>query len=497
MTDQNIQFHSVAAALIKHAEKIPDALAIADGNRAYTYREFYRASAVAASLLLQARIKKGDRVVVECTQDAHFIITGMAISLIGAVFVPVETGILTDRLKDIYDETGAVAYIAPARHEFKGEFIEAAYLFQEQDDEFYGYAGCDAVLDDVAEILFSTGTTGKPKGIAINHGANVAVAENIQYGTMMHEGTTELVPLPLSHSHGLRTCYAHIINGSAVVIANGVVNVGAFFSLIKQYHVNALDLAPTMAKVLISIGKKGLLSYASQIEYIELGTAVLDEFTKDKLKEIFTDTRIYNFYGSTEAGRSCILDITKEDFRGCVGYPSVHSEFFITDEKRRVIDSSKDNIGLVAVKGAMMMDGYYGSKELTDEVLVDGCLYTSDLGYLDEMGRLIICGRADDVINYKGIKIAPDEIEGIAKGYKGIRDCACVGAPDALCGQVPVLYIELLEKDSIDIKKYKDFLRENLEAARVPSRIVVLDALPRSSNGKILRAQLRKEAENE
>lgn len=346
--------------------------------------------------------------------------------------------------------------------------------------------------NDVAEILYSTGTTGKPKGIVLSHRANVAVAENIMYGTEMNQETVEIIPMPLSHSHGLRTCYANLINGSCVVIIDGITNIGGFFKMIDTYHVNALDISPTLGKLLVKIAKKALEQYSTQFDYIELGTAVLDDDLKEELKALFPKTRLYNFYGSTEAGRSCAYDFNKEDYTKCIGYPSRHAKFFVTDENKNEMESSKDNLGLLAISGDMMMEGYFNSPELTKETVVDGVIYTTDLGYIDKTGKVYVFGRADDVINYKGIKISPEEIETVASAYEGVADSACVAAEDKVCGQVPKLFIQV-ENPDFDKREYMAYLRVNLEASRVPTKVEIIDEIPRTSNGKLQRKKLREQ----
>ena len=143
------------------------------------------------------------------------------------------------------------------------------------------------------------------------------------------------------------------------------------------------------------------------------------------------------------------------------------------------------------MSGSMMMEGYFDSEELTKKTLVDGVLYTSDLGYIDQEGRIYVLGRQDDVINYKGIKIAPEEIEQTASRYTGVKDCCCVPLEDPVCGQVPKLFVSVLPSHPFDKKDFMAYLRKNLEPGRVPAAVELIDQIPRSSNGKILRKRLR------
>ncbi len=482
------EYKSIVDAVGRYAGLWPDKTAIADQYGAYSYGQLYsQALTLAASLCAQG-VGRGSTVVVECTQDCRFILLDMACELAGGVFVPFEAGAQSDKIREICEATEAEIVISDRKDLPDGSWLCLPTL--SEPPEGYEFIPCEVNGEEVAEILFSTGTTGKPKGIVLSHRANVAVAENILYGAHMTKDTVELVPLPLSHSHGLRTCYAHLVNGSTVVIAKGVLNTGVIFDLMDVYGVTAFDFAPTMARLLLQIGRQGLEQRKSQIEYIELGTAALDEDTKGQLKELFEGAHIYNFYGSTEAGRCCVLDVSRENLAGCVGYPARHAAIMVTDENRQVIDSSRDTPGLLAVKGRMMMEGYLNSPELTAETLSDGILYTSDIGYIDEKGRIYVLGRANDVINFNGIKIAPDEIESVARTYEGVKDCACVGVADKICGQRPKLYVEL-SIDTIDMKQFKEFMKQNLGPARTPL-VEVIDELPRSLNGKILRSELRR-----
>lgn len=483
-------YKSIIDAVLQHSEQYPEKLAAADENKIYSYQMLAQGAANGAAWLAQKGVKPGDCVLVECTQDVDFLMIDLACEYAGVIFVPLEQKAVQERVTDIFRETGAKFIISRTDYTSIAECFSISAMVEEAQ-KLEAVCRPYEEKEKVAEILFTTGTTGQPKGIIISHEANVAIAENISFGVENKEDTVELIPLPLSHSHGLRTCYANFLNGSGVVVMDGVMNVALFFKLVEKYHVTAFDMSPTLAKLLLKIAKRGLMKCADSIDYIEIGTAVLEDDTKQQLKNIFKGSRLYNFYGSTEAGRSCVLDFNSFDETGCIGYPSKNSVFYIVDEKRQAMESSKDQWGLIAVSGKMMMEAYLNSEELTKETLVDGILYTNDMGYVDEAGRIYVMGRQDDIINYKGIKIAPEEIESVAARYEGIADCACVPKADKICGQVPKLFVSLKNPEQYTEKDFWEFLKSNLEAGRVPESIVVLDEIPRSQNGKLQRKKLR------
>lgn len=482
-------YNSIFGAVLAHSKNTPDKMIVADCNERYSYCEMIATVMAVSDKIKELGVSCGDYLLVECTQQIEFLVIDLACQYLGVVFVPVEKKAVEERVAKIYTETQAKVILGRSDYSSVGNFVDLEGFVEKVTTPFTAEIK-EPERDVLGEILFSTGTTGEPKGICISNGANVAVAQNIQYGTEMTAESVEMIPLPLSHSHGLRTCYANFLNGSAVVIIDGIMNVSLFFKMFDEYGVNAIDISPTLAKLLMKIAKKGLVERSSLVSYIEIGTAVLDEETKEKLKVIFPDSRLYNFYGSTEAGRSCVLNFNETDFASCIGYPSKNSSFKIVDDDRHEMVSSKDNPGLIAVSGSMMMDGYFNAKELTEKTVVDGVIYTNDLGYIDEEGRVYVLGRKDDVINYKGIKIAPEEIEVVAMKFDGVNDCACVPMADKICGQAPKLFIAVSDEETFDMKTYQDFLKDNLEISRIPKQIVIIEKIPKSSNGKTKRKEL-------
>ena len=180
---------------------------------------------------------------------------------------------------------------------------------------------------------------------------------------------------------------------------------------------------------------------------------------------------------------------------GCIGKPAVNAEFIVVDENRQPISSSEENLGFLASSGPINMKGYWKAPELTAETMADGYIYTKDLGYIDEEGFIYMLGRKDDVINYGGIKISPEEIESIVIKYPLITDCACVPVKDPLTGQAPKLFIVLSDADAYEPKELKNFLVQNLDASKQPKYIEVIHEIPRTFNGKIQRKKLIELAE--
>ena len=486
----------------EYAQAEPGRLFAADPAGSVTYKEAWEAISRGAALLRELGIRPGERILVDCTQDRFFLLAHLACQLSGAVSVPLEANVKEDTLKRILSDTGAVMRITKTGTE------DTVWILTQQEligtlsgtvpEGKADRTGKGSLLTPgrTAEILFTTGTTGTSKGIALTHANNLALAENIISGTGMRRYNVELVPLPLSHSHGLRTCYAAFLQHGGVVITDGVSRVKEIYDLIKKYQVTALDLSPTAASVLLKLSRGAFREFNGQLDYIEIGTAALSEELKSELIRQFPEVRLYNFYGSTESGRSCALNFNSPDDQAhCIGYPTKNAHFLIVDENGCEIASGANRTGLLACKGPMNMKGYWNAPALTESVLRDGVLYTQDEGYLDEKGRVFCLGRKDDVINFRGIKIAPDEIEEKAAGFAGVKDCALVGLEDPSAGQIPVLcYAEV--SGSVDQDAFFRYLEERIAKEYLPKRLVVCAEIPRTASGKLRRKALKEELRN-
>ena len=488
------RYQSIVECIAKHSYSQPDKLCLADSKKALTYAEVWSNIYGLAQHFTAAGIKKGDCIVVECTQNADYMICEFAIQLSGAVFVPLEKNAALSRVQEITSDVDCKLYIG------KKSLIEEIPFMDIKTVSEFNYSGTIDIAhvifpaaEDTAEILFSTGTTGKSKGIELSHMNDFALAENVKYGTMMKENNVELIPMPLSHSHGLRRTYGNMLNGSSVVFSNGVTLLKQVFDLMDKYSVTSMDLSPSNLSIIFKLSGDRLGDYADVMDYIQLGSAPLPETDKEHLARILPKTRLYNFYGSTEAGCSCLLDFNAASGKkGCIGKPAVNAEFIVVDENRNDITATAtaDEPGFLASSGAINMKGYWKSPDLTHEAMADGFIYTKDLGYIDAEGYIYMLGRKDDVINYGGVKIAPEEIEGQINKHPVIADCACIPVKDELTGQAPKLFIAIKPDAEYDAKEFRAFLKTALDANKQPKIIEIIDKIPRTFNGKIQRKKL-------
>ena len=485
--------NSIVEAVFRYAQVQPEKLCLVDDRGQVTYKEYKEKIQRYATCFRQVGLKAKDTVVVEAQQSIDYLAIQLALQLLGIIFVPTEHNCAKDKIISFAVRADARVIIACSAV----EYADGQVFTYDRLNELAAAAECYVPLsfpakEDIAEILFSTGTTGKEKGIVLDHNNNIALAENVINGVEMEKDNVEMIPSPMNHSHGLRRYYANMYNGCTVVLLGSVMNIMRFFTLIDSYGVNSIDLVPTALSVVLKLSKNKLGEYKDRLRYIQFGAAPMMEADQQKICQLLPDTRLYNFYGSTESGCICIYNFNRPDSKKhCIGKPACNAHITIVDDDHNTITSSADHTGLLASAGGMNMVGYWKDEEETQKVLVDGIVYTNDVAYFDEDGDIILLGRKGDVINVGGNKVSPDEIENVAKTMPGIADCGVIPVADSVKGSVPKLFVQLQRGTEFDPIAIRSYLAAKLEPYKIPQYIVQIEKIPRSFNGKLLRKELK------
>lgn len=484
---------SIVSALAKYAEERPNRVAVIANDRKITYGELWREVQGFAAYISSFGFEKGSRIIVKSDSDIWFAVSCMAIHLSGNTHVPLEKTIGISGLESVAKELGASMVISNI--EAKGDFllVDSADV-RALGEENYKESLCFSfpTSDAVCDIMFTTGTTGKSKGVVLSHRAVVAVAENVQYGAGIIDENVYLVPAPINHASAIRKLYVSILTGTTVVLLDGFKDIKKFYKYIEDYSVTSILMPPAAVRMLLLLSKKQLAKYSEQLHHIHTGSAAFPEADKETLCEILPHTKLYFAYGSSEAGCVSMFDYSRhKGLISCVGQPNKNAHIFIVDDNRNEIQSSKENQGLIAIRGDVVMDGYYNEPELTKEVLSGDVVYTNDLGYIDEDGFVYMLGRRGDVISIGGLKIAPTEVENIVLRFNGIAECACFAVEDRMGGCVPKLNIVEEKGAEVDVAELKKFMAKHLEAFKIPKLVEKVQEIPKTANGKINRKVLK------
>ncbi len=429
-------------AYVEHfASTSPDATAVITPSRSLSYAELWQAVASRAEALRAS----GKRVVTfRATPDADSVIEYLAVHYAGLVAAPLE--------KDFPEPL----------------FAQVSESLSKVD-----------IPDGTADILYTTGTTGRPKGVMISASTIVANGENLVLAHGFHPELTFLICGPLNHIGSLSKMYPTFMVGATVKIIDGLKDMNVFFDAIaEESRPVATFLVPTSIRMILQLGSRRFASLASKIEFIETGAAAIAQSDMESLCNILPNARLFNTYASTETGIIATYNFNEGNcVAGCLGKPMKNAEIRITVE------------GKIVCSGKTLMLGYAGDPESTAAILRDDngktSLFTSDLGIFDVNGCLHLRGREGDVINVGGYKVSPTEVENVALQMEEIADCVCIPAPHPLAGTVlKLLYVSQFS-DYLDRRRVAMFLKERLESFKVPLLYEQVNAIKRTFNGKI------------
>lgn len=477
----------------KYAQTQPDTMAVCELRKSVTYKEYWSSIRKTAGVLMGMGIRKGDHVMLRCTQNIDYLTVFSALQYMQALVIPVEKSTSVERVLEIGGRVDSECLISDKEADGISsikikDIIARAKDADEADLELPGE-------NDRSMLLFTTGTTGSSKGVVMLHRGDVGIAGNVIEGTSMKKGNVEIIPMPLNYSFGIRRYQSDMVNGGTVCLMDGMVFIGTLWKLVEKYGATSMAISPASLGMIFHLSDERIADYADQLDYIQIGSAPLAEADKEKLLRLLPDTRLYNFYGSSEAGCACILEFSGNGNKtGCIGRPTVNSIVRFTDDAGNVVENgSPEAPALLSWGGSIVMEGYYNDPDLTAETLVGGYVRTKDLAYLDEDGDCILVGRADDVINYGGSKISPAEIENLALGYEYIDDVAFTSISDPITGELPVILV--IQKDGYDEAEFERFLTDRLESYKLPRKYIYVDNIPKTFKGSVLRKEVRKLAE--
>lgn len=422
-----------------HADSQPYKVAVICKDESLSYRDLYQRVLAKTSNLQAMGCQQGTVFCFKNTQDIEFLTTYFAVHLLGGIAVPLEKEIADEKFNYIIDEY----------NDFRPS-------------------------ENVADILYTTGTTGKSKGVMISYEAIMADAENLLHGHGYTDKTVFVICGPLNHIGSLSKIYPIILSGGTLIILEGFKDFDSFFSALDYPSKKiATFLVPASIRMLLLLAKNKIAEYKDKIDFIETGAAPMPHSDKEKLCELLPNTRLYNTYASTETGIISTYNFNDGVCKpGCLGKPLKNSMFFLTED------------GHVACRGKTIMSGYALDETKTKQVLHDNTIFTADIGEIDGDGMLHLIGRNDDVINVGGYKISPAEVEDVALSFPMIKDCICISVPSSITGEALKLLFVEETADTVKTKELARFLNSRLEKYKVPQLYEKVDSIKRTFNGK-------------
>ncbi len=493
------------------AERVPDRHALVLGDARYTYSQLATEVNRAAFALQKLGLKPHDRVMVMLKNRIETVVLFWAIERLGAVFAPINLrSSIEDILYCVNDlEAKFVVLEGSVKH------LVAKQKFNERPlfiglEEGIGDLSCRELLqsgnseaqsnaiadDDLAVILYTSGTSGKPKGVPRTHKNEYAstMAHIVQCHYQLFDRTLGLPAL--SHTIGLRSLLAMTFLSGAYAPLPDFDYDEALRTITKE-NISCLFLTPTMYHDLVSHPKAKDTDF-SRIHSIVYSGSQMSEELIQKCDEFMQPQYFVNHYGSTEIFTfSCAQDIRQKP--GCAGKPGIHQNIRLTepDGERNgapVSGLARGEVGEIAVNlnSAEAFKGYWNRPDATRNAIRQGWYFTGDLGFFDDDGDLHIVGRVDDMILSGGENIYPQEVETVLNEHPGVREAVVIGEDDKRWGQIVAAFI-VPDNQELTPQALDQFCKthQRLASYKRPRKYVFIAEVPRNSAGKILRRELR------
>jgi len=471
--------------IYQHSITSPEKTAIISGNSSVSYHELWDRIVQAAAYFISNGFNRGDRIVISANKNIDFIYIYFGAHLCGLICIPIDPETNATRLKRIVDCATPSLIIGELSNKENYKIIPFVDIHSGRR-----YDITFPEENEIADLLFTTGTTGLPKGVVLSYSNQMAAADNINTFIGNTPEDIELLALPISHSFGLGRLRCVLLKGAALVLSGSFASMKKFFGEIERCKVTGFGMVPAGWAYIAKMSGNKIAQYASQLKYIEIGSAFMPKAEKEKLMALLPDTGICMHYGLTEASRSTFINFHKDsEYLDSIGRPSPNTLISIFDEKGGLLQSNQE--GEIGVKGRHVCSGYWGlSEKIFKDDFYDDYFKTGDWGYKDDNGYIYLKSRKKEIINVGGKKVSPIEVEEALNTIHGVEESACIGVEDDVMGQVVKAFItgKTTAEDDERIKKEMMTLVENY---KVPVFIEHINNIPKTASGKVQRLLLK------
>jgi len=341
-------------------------------------------------------------------------------------------------------------------------------------------------INDIAYLIYTSGTTAEPKGVPISHTMVEFTTKNIIKVLGYSDTDIDVMPLPLYHSFGLGCLHTSIYVGSTLILLKNANNLELILESLNKFKATTLAAVPATLTKFLKFNKNYLNDYFSNVRLIMTNSTSIPKNTTKEFKEILKNGNLATYYGLTEASRSTFMIFDKNSSREeSVGKVAPGVEIKIDNHQ---MDNSK--LGEIWINGKNVIKNYWNNP-IADKNFDEGWLQTGDVGYFDEENYLFLKGRNDDIINVGGEKVIPYEIEEIVKQMHGVEDAVAFGIDHEVFGQTIKLNVLRRENSGLDKFIILSHCMKNLEKFKIPSKIEFVDKIPKNEFGKVKRFMLK------
>lgn len=501
--------------LLRTVERYPDAECVIQGERRVRYRDVWADVEALASYLRQCGVEREDRIALLLPNSPEYVAAYYAILTVGAIAVTLNTGGRARELSNWLTHAGVRWLIADSAHPELSQAVHDApqirqlitvdavieigipvVRWSDAIEQGRGHSGSVVrpVADAMAAILYTSGTTGKPKGVVLTHGNLASNTRSIVSYLGLGPSDRCLNVLPFYYSYGNSVLHTHVAVGGSLVLENSLAYVHQVVSRIASEGATGFAGVPSTYSLLLN--RLRLEEYdLSTLRYMTQAGGPMTPANILKLRNALPIVRFFVMYGQTEAtARLTYLPPEQlADKLGSVGVPIPDVHIQIRDDQGREVE--RNVVGEVCAHGPNIMRGYWNDPAGTNEVVMDGWLRTGDLGYMDKDGYIFLQGRSRDMIKSGAHRINPQDIEEVIGELPDVLEVAVVGIPDDILGQAIKAVIVAQPQSALQATTVKAHCHARLATYKIPRHVEFVAHIPKTASGKIQRYLLVNEAE--
>jgi len=485
----------------------PDKVAVIFRDEEITLKKLEERYLALANSLKKIGVEKGDRVALYLPNWPEYIYSYLAIWALGAIAVPLDFMLTSDELssclvhseaKVLIIKTKATLNLAALREGLP--CLNTVIACQDSQEGCLFFNDCldnggneeidtDIQERDCAIIFYTSGTTGKPKGVLINYSQLLAPPKSMEFfvNSDLSQEDTTLCALPFSHLGGLIYIQNTVCFSLKLILMERFIPL-EFLKNIAKYKVNFFWLVPSMYYALLQLKEFESFDLTSLRWIVTFGASSSPDALR-RFHQFCPKAHLLNGWGMTETNAPTAVLPMGSDKIESVGRPAPWIEIKVFDDADQELSAGE--IGEVVVKGWVVTDGYYRDAKLTAESMRKGWFHTGDLGKFDSQGYLYIVGRKKEMIKVGGEIVFEPEVEAAIQKNESVLEVAVVGVSDKLRGEVPKAFIVTKEGKPISEEDLRYFLRQHLAHFKIPHYFEFKDALPKNRTGKVDKEQLR------
>ena len=507
-------------ALLISAAKNPTKTAIIAKSEEYSYFNLKESAERLSHHLVISGIKKGDRIAVYMNNSWQCVVAIYGITLAGAVFLIINPQTKADKLQYILNDSEAKTIISEGilNQELNKAIADPNYVreiiitgdvskikaesginilkFEEIQEVTPAKKELPKIIpNDLAALIYTSGSTGFPKGVMMTHQSMVFTSWSLIEYLRLSEEDRIILLSPLAFDYGLYQLLMSVTIGGSLLVEQSFVFQSTIFRQIEKFKPTVFPGVPTIYAMMIASNKKSRLSFNCIKKITNTAAALPNEFIPE-LKKIFPNALIFKMYGLTECKRVCYLEPELVDLKpDSVGKAIPGTEVFLLSPEGNQVPPNER--GILHIRGPHIMLGYWHKPDLSKEMLKAGdlpgerILCSNDWFKVDEDGFLYFLGRNDDIIKTRGEKVSPVEIENVIYKIEGVKEAAVIGIADEILGESICAFITTYGNILLSEKDIQKECTYKLENFMVPQKIIFLEEMPKSSNGKIDKKSLK------